>query len=465
MFSSIISIAKKTGVFIMKYEESDRVELKREMVKDLDKEIIAFLNAHGGTIYIGVDDNGNVVGIPQGLRDEYDEKVSAILTNNIKPNSRNKVDFSYNANGVLAIYVKEGDSKPYYLTEKGPKPSGTYIRVGRSKRPATDDEILTMIRDSSGWLWEKDKSPNQNLTFTTAEIYFNSKHIEFGKDNFLTLGIVDLDGNYTNLGLLISEECPIEIKFASYDEHLNFLKKKEFSGSIIKMADQVLEYAEMMNTTSAVIVPYQAQRIETQSFPGVSLRETILNAICHADYSFPSNIKIEFFKDKAQISNPGSIYKYSLNEVLRGQQSFRNPGLVKILHMLGFIENYGKGLKRINEAYQNEEHKPILDNLEHSFIVELPDLNFFKANNDRENVRNDVLNVRNDVLNHENISDEDKIIEAIKKSPNIKQTKLAEIIGKSNKTVARVIGNSKKIRRVGSNRTGHWEIVEEKNED
>ena len=435
----------------MKYEENDRIELKREMIKDLDKEIIAFLNAYGGTIYIGVDDNGNVVGIPHELRDEYDEKVSAILTNNIKPNSRNRVTFSYNEDSVLEINVKEGNSKPYYLSEKGPKPSGTYIRVGRSKRPATDDEILTMIRDSSGWLWEKDKSPNQNLTFTTAEIYFNSKHIEFGKENFLTLGIVDLYGNYTNLGYLISEECPIEIKFASYDEHLNFLKKKEFSGSIIKMADQVLEYAEMMNTTSALIVPYQAQRIETQSFPGVSLREAILNAICHADYSFPSNIKVEFFKDKAQISNPGPIYKYSLNEVLRGQQSFRNPGLVKILHMLGFIENYGKGLKRINEAYQNEEHKPILDNLEHSFIVELPDLNYFKANIDVPNVPNDVPN-----------SDEEIIIEAIKQSPNITRERLANLLGKSEKTITRIIKSSKKIKRVGSKRTGHWEIVDDK---
>lgn len=221
------------------------------------------------------------------------------------------------------------------------------------------------------------------------------------------------------------------------------------------MADQVLEYAEMMNTTSALIVPYQAQRIETQSFPGVSLREAILNAICHADYSFPSNIKVEFFKDKAQISNPGPIYKYSLNEVLRGQQSFRNPGLVKILHMLGFIENYGKGLKRINEAYQNEEHKPILDNLEHSFIVELPDLNYFKTNID---VPNDVPNVSNDVPN----SDEEIIIEAIKQSPNITRERLANLLGKSEKTITRIIKSSKKIKRVGSKRTGHWEIVDDK---
>ena len=88
-----------------------------------------------------------------------------------------------------------------------------------------------------------------------------------------------------------------------------------------------------------------------------------------------------------------------------------------------------------------------MDNLEHSFIVELPDLNYFKAKNDVQ----DVINV----TNHENLSNEDKNIEAIRKSPNIKQSKLAEIIGKSDRTVARVIENSPRIRRVGSNRTGH----------
>ena len=102
-----------------------------------------------------------------------------------------------------------------------------------------------------------------------------------------------------------------------------------------------------------------------------------------------------------------------------------------------------------------------MDNLEHSFIVELLDLNYFKAKNDVQDVINVTNDVSNNDINHENLSDEDKIIEAIRKSPNIKQSKLAEIIGKSNRTVARVIKNSPRIRRVGSNRTGNWEIVDE----
>ena len=77
----------------MKYEESDRVELKREMIKDLDKEIIAFLNAHGGTIYIGIDDSGNIVGIPDENKDIYDQKLSSMVTDGIKPSAKQLVTF------------------------------------------------------------------------------------------------------------------------------------------------------------------------------------------------------------------------------------------------------------------------------------------------------------------------------------------------------------------------------------
>ncbi len=240
----------------MKYEESDRIELKREMIDDLDKEIVAFLNAHGGTIYIGVDDDGKVVGVPQELKDRYDEKVSAILSNNIKPSPRNKIEFFFNEDNVLVIDIKEGDSKPYYLANKGPKPSGTYVRVGRSKRPATDNEILTMIRDSSGWLWENQTSKEQDLTFDEVSKIAKKKGFDFGAHKFRNLKIVNKNGEFTNLGLLVSDQNPIEVKFAVYDKNLDFKVKEEFHGSIVTIADDVLKYAELFNATSAKNNPW-----------------------------------------------------------------------------------------------------------------------------------------------------------------------------------------------------------------
>ena len=140
---------------------------------------------------------------------------------------------------------------------------------------------------------------------------------------------------------------------ARYDQALNFKYKKEFSGSIVKIANDVLNEAKMFNITSAIIPERGGIRQETKSYPGKSLREAILNAICHADYSMPSNIKIEFYVDRVEITNPGGIYRYNIDDILLGIQSFRNPKLIAVLHRLGFIENYGTGIKRIREAYPN----------------------------------------------------------------------------------------------------------------
>ena len=145
---------------------------------------------------------------------------------------------------------------------------------------------------------------------------------------------------------------------------------------MFKIEDQLLEYADMLNTTSAIIVSYQAQRIETKSYPGVSLREAILNAICHANYLKPSNIKVEFYDDRVEITSPGGNYDGTLEQILKGYQSFRNPGSVRILDKFDYIENFGKGLKRIQEAYQNSDRRPSFDVNNTYFRIILPNLNY-----------------------------------------------------------------------------------------
>lgn len=121
--------------------------------------------------------------------------------------------------------------------------------------------------------------------------------------------------------------------------------KEEFHGLIATIADDVLKYAELFNTTSAKIIPGQISRVETKSYPGASLREAILNAICHAEYFAPSNIKVEFFPDKVKITNPGNINNNgTIEDIKRGIQSFRNQSLVILLNKLGYIENYDIGI-------------------------------------------------------------------------------------------------------------------------
>lgn len=308
-----------------------------------------------------------------------------------------------------------------------------------------------MIRDYSQLSWEDEISLNQTLHFSYAKLYFHEKNQEFNKDKYFPIGVKNSDYLFTNIALLLSDENPFIIKMACYGNVLNFKYKKEFSGSIIKIATDVLNEAEMFNITSSVIPKAGGIRQETKSYPGKSLREAILNALCHADYSMPSNIKIEFYVDRVEITNPGGIYRYNIDDILLGIQSFRNPKLISVLHRLGFVENYGTGIKRIHEAYPNYDVQSFLIDKRLWFRVILPDLNYKK-----ELLKGNVPNVPNDVPN----SDEEIIIEAIKQSPNITRERLANLLGKSEKTVTRIINSSKKIIRVGSKK-----IIEENKED
>jgi len=249
---------------------------------------------------------------------------------------------------------------------------------------------------------------------------------------------------------MISDESPYVLKFAVYDNKLNFLVKKEFEGSIIFIADQVLEYAKTFNATSAKIVPGIAQRIEQVSYPGVSIREAILNAIIHAEFRYPSNIKVEFFPDKLKITNPGAILNSSLEEAMEGVQTFRNPGLVNIFMRLGFIENYGTGLKRIVEAYEHEDKKPVFKDLDRYFIIELSNLN--------QGI-DPVNEPENDFVNKPEKTVEERIALLIIDNPTISKDEMAKRIGVSRVTITRALKVSTIIKRVGPDKGGYWEVL------
>ena len=216
---------------------------------------------------------------------------------------------------------------------------------------------------------------------------------------------------------------------------------------------------ELFNDTSAKIIPGQISKVETKSYPGASLREGIINAICHADYSLPSNIKVEFFRDKVRIINPGNVYNSTLEAVFGGVQTFRNPALVNVLYKLGFIENYGTGLERIREAYENVELKPEFKVIDRYFFLTLPNLNKDSYSFD---VQNEAQNDANDAKTETQKTLEEEIIDLIKNNNSISKIEMALKTGKSKATIERLLKRSKVINHVGPKNGGHWEIVEDK---
>ena len=144
----------------MDYIESETVELKEIVVDDIKKEIIAFANSGGGCVYVGVDNNGNVVGISDP--DNELLKITNMVRDSIKPDITMFLSYQIieeSGKSVIEIRVQRGTGRPYYLSKKGLRPEGVYVRQGTSSVPATDTAIRQMIKEGEhrcNALWDPD---------------------------------------------------------------------------------------------------------------------------------------------------------------------------------------------------------------------------------------------------------------------------------------------------------------------
>ena len=198
--------------------------------------------------------------------------------------------------------------------------------------------------NSNKYSYEEDISDEQDLTFRSLERELEENDISFDSKMIKRLGLIAKNGEYNNLAYLLSDQSEIVVKVAEYDSQMNFKVKKSFKGSLVTILKNVEEQAKRLNDLKVIIDGSTFKRIETESYPGAALREMILNAICHADYFIRSNIKIEFFPDKARITSPGGVFDASIEDIMNGVQTYRNPRLVHVFDKLGLIENFGTGI-------------------------------------------------------------------------------------------------------------------------
>ena len=156
--------------------ENEKTEFKSVLTDDLYKEVVAFINTDGGTIYIGVDDNGNAVGLDDVDR-EYN-RITNGIRDAIMPDAAMFVRYALQEDKVVRIEISEGTNKPYYLKSKGLKPSGVYVRQGSSSVPASIEQIRRMIKENDGDVFEEMRSIEQDLTFESAAAAFKMYGVE-----------------------------------------------------------------------------------------------------------------------------------------------------------------------------------------------------------------------------------------------------------------------------------------------
>ena len=359
----------------MKFRESKTVELKEKYTKTLLKTVSAFSNYQDGTIYIGINDQGDVVGFSR----VNEEKVS--IENSINTMITPKPFFDINVleidnKNVLEIVVSKGDNGPYYYQNIA------YMRNDTSTIPVDGTNLTRLILNSKNLTYDQLNASQTELSFNYLKEKLNSvlNIKDTNKAVLTTLGLYS-GKNYNNGALLLSDngnmtQSFVDIARFKLDMH-NFIDRKRFENhSLLQYFDQTMSYFQ------SHYPPYQTiegiQRTTKEQVPLIAFREALSNAIIHRDYLLSSGVQISMFENRIEIVSPGGLPD-GMNEdqYYRGLTSLsRNPIIANVFFRLKLIEHFGTGIKRIIDSYKHYKTKPSFDIQKSLIRIILPVSNF-----------------------------------------------------------------------------------------
>lgn len=378
----MISI-KITEAFLI-FTESEKLELIQEVTKDICKELIAFANTKGGVIYIGVDNKGHVIGIED--TDRVISQLNHMARDTIKPDITMFINYNVIAvenKNIIAVTIQRGTARPYYLREKGLKSSGVYVRSGTSADPASDALIRKMIKETDGDCYETMRSLEQELTFSALNEQLSKRNVPLDEKKMQTLGLISPDGVYSNLAWILSDQSVHTVKAATFkgtDKDI-FQDRREFSGSLFRQMEEVYAYLDLRNNTSASFDGLY--RTDKRDYPEEAIREALLNALVHRDYSYSADTLIGVYDDRMEfISIGGLTGDLNLEDIMLGLSVCRNSKLAGIFYRLELIEAYGTGIPKIMHAYAGAGLTPKIEVTANAFKITLPNRNHLRVRND-----------------------------------------------------------------------------------
>jgi ATP-dependent DNA helicase RecG len=302
-----------------------------------------------------------------------------------------------------------------------------------------------MIRETDGESYEKLRSVEQNLKFTSAEAEFAKRGVEFGTPQMSTLGLLNSDKIYTNIALLLSEECGHTIKTAVFQDTTQqiFKDRREFGGSLFKQINDVYDYLDLNNRTAATFDGLL--RVDKRDYPGTALREALLNAVVHREYATSGSILVKIFSDRIEFISPGGLVSgIELSDILSGYSACRNPALAVVFYRLQLIEAYGTGISKIFESYETTLRQPQIEVTPNVFKMILPNLNFAAV---------DPIGTFN--------TPQESILAFVRKNSSITRRQVQELLGISQTAAGvtlREMVQSNKLRKNGNSRNVRYSI-------
>lgn len=416
---------KKIEGVDIEFKELDRKTGR--LPESISKSVCAFVNTEGGELYVGVANDGTVVGV--GNVDDTMTRLSNTLRDTILPDVTPFTqirDQQEDGKTVVKVTASIGTERPYYLKQNGLTPNGVYVRIGSASVPVNEAGIRRMIMDTSGKLFEESRSLNQELTFDVLADEMEKKNIDFGSAQMKTLKMVGADGLYTNLALLLSDQCPFTIKAAIFQgtDNAVFRERKEFTGSLLKQLREVFQFLDFYNKTQATF--NGMDRTDQRDYPEDALREALLNSIIHRDYVFSGSTIINMFEDHIEFNSLGGLVSgLSMEAIMLGISQSRNPNLAAVFYRLKWVESYGIGIKKIKRLYANSGSEPIFKAVEGAFSVTMSNRNENKTSSG-----NTVGTERKSKDDSDSFENAKKLVyEYAKDNGSISRTEVEEITG------------------------------------
>lgn len=438
----------------MEFIETDKIELKEKLNDNLIREIVSFLNTEGGTIYIGIKDNGEVIGI-KDVNKAFTE-LNEIICDQIEPKAEKEVkgEIKFENNKmIMEINIQKGEKAIYFIKKYGCSSKGCLVRVGTSTREMSNEEIeeRNKIR-----FYDEDNIINyvsdlDDLKFSILKINYELNNLHLDDKTFeKNLNLRNRLGSYNKLAELLANENKIDLKYVKFqgNDKTVFSEIQKFSNkSILVGYSQILARLEVEN--KCYVDTSSIQRIEKTLFDFNVAKEALLNAIVHNDWlsGVPT---IQQFEDRIEIMSYGGLPKgLKLEEFYRGISKPRNPKLMKIFIDLNLAEQTGHGVPLIVKKYG----KGAIEVEKNYIKITIPfDKELLEKNNNYE------IKEIKDKLN----KIENQIIELIQKKEEYTAYELSNELEVSKRTIERALASLKSkliLKRIGSRKTGKWSVL------
>ena len=358
--------------------ETNRIEYKQELNDSLEKEVIAFLNyREGGQLFIGIDKNGMVQGVADSDGDQL--KIKDRLKHNISPSCMGLFDVvaeQKEGKDIVRIIVASGSEKPYFLRKFGMTEKGSFIRIGSASEPMQQKMIDDLFSKRTRNSISKIKSNRQDLSFEQLKIYYEATGSKLNAKFAQNLELLNEDGFFNYAAYLLADNNGTSIKVAKYmgKDRVNLIENNEYGYcSLIKATKQVLDKLELENKTQSKITP--KERENQRLWNPIALREAVINAIIHNDYTNEAPPKFEIFVDRIEITSAGGLPEaLSEEEFFEGVSIPRNKELMRIFKDLDMVEQLGSGVPRILEHYGKECFKFMTNFLRMTLMSQIDDV-------------------------------------------------------------------------------------------